>query len=329
LKNSLIIPGLLLMAVMAVAKPLGFTVGSDLSFGNVFADNYQFAGKADPAWPAPAGLGSIRPYIIYDKAFGAFSLNTYLSNNFGFDNPETTDFKFGLTGTYNLVFNNKASMFSFTLDNLLRLRSYDGSLRVEDGALGWGDVITPAGVKYTHNFKFGSVYGKFAIPLSFSDPAFADKFAPLIAQSGQNPDDYKKTFVFGIPEIGLNTVLGIGIYMTSNIQIFPDRKQTSLAPAYEKYASDIAIQQINLGIGYITARFAGSVLFEFPIPGQDMKQNGIKDQGFAITPTCVFMIPKNIRLLVNCEFINIGKDTGSAVLDKIEATPTISLAYGF
>jgi len=327
MKRILVVLGVLLLtAAFAAADPLGISVGADLGFGDVLTDNYKFAGKADPPLAVPAGLGSIRPFIMYTKPLGSFTLFTSLENKFGLDDPETNDFKFVLSGTYDLFFNDKRSNFSFSADNSFRFKIYDGSIKVEDGAGGWSDLLIPA-VKYTHTLNFGSIYGKFTLPISFTDPAVAEQAGKYGLVN--NPEDYKPPFFFVIPEIGMNTDLGIAFYISSNIQISPDRKTTDFAPGYEKYASDIPIQQINLGIGYRISKVASSVIFEFPVPGDKKYTNGIKDQGFAITPALNFFLRDYLRLMVSCEFTNIGKDTGNSDADRVTVGPVVSLTFSF
>jgi hypothetical protein len=327
MKRILIVLGVLLLtAVIAAADPLGITVGMDLSFGNVLADNYNFAGKADPPLEVPAGLGGIRPYFMFGMPVGPVMLGTTLSDKFSFDNPQTNDFKFSVYGTYNLPFSNDQPGFTFYLENLLRLRSYDWSLAPSDGALGWSDMVIPS-ARYAYKVSFGEFYGKVTLPVSFTDPDFAEYYATLGIID--NPGIYQKPFIFAIPEIGFNSSFGLGAYLTSNIQIFPDRSETSIAPGYDKYASDIPVQQITLGIGYIAPKFVGSVVFEFPVPGKDVYPDGIKNQGFAISPTAIFVIRSNMRFMTSVEFTNIGKDTGNADADKLSVSPLISLVVSF
>jgi hypothetical protein len=341
MKITLIILGVLLLtAVFAAADPLGITVGADLAFGNVLVDNYNFAGKADPPLQVPVGMGSLKPFITYTKLLAPATLFASLSNKFGFDNPETNELELTLSGTYDLFFNNKASNLSFALDSIFGIHSLDWSTEVKDiadGLLGWTESIIPS-VRYAHSFGFGSIYGKFSLPLSFSDPAYAN----LAADIGMiNDPDIYQFIMFGIPEIGFNTNFGLGAYVSPIIQIFPDSKKTAISipgpdgntvltpTAYDTYSSDIAFQQIKFGIVYMNAKFLSSVVFIFPISGNDVYADGIRDQGFTITPSAGFVLRDYLRLMVSCEFFNIGKNTGNRNNDKLSVSPLISLTFSF
>jgi hypothetical protein len=327
MKKNLIIFGLLLVvAGFTVAEPLGITVGTDLSFGDILADNYQFAGKADPVFGILPGQGSIKPYIMYTRVFGAFMLNSMLSNKFGLNDPQTNKLEFDVLGMYTLAFNENRSMVSFSLDNLFKLQSLDWSIRGEDGAPGWSDVITP-GIKYTHAFGFGSAYAKLGLPVSFTNHPYVNYLINLMGIL--NPEDYRKPFIFAIPEIGINTAIGLGFFTMMNIQIFPDRKRTPIAPAYDKFAADTALEQLTFVLSYTRAWFTGSLLLDFPISGTTMNTHGIKDQGFAITPTLIFTVHENMRLTLSAEILNIGKNTGITAVDKVSISPIIGFSYGF
>jgi hypothetical protein len=323
MKRSILVSGLLLITLSVFSESLGISVGADLLFGNVAAKNYQFSGKADPVFGTQPGLASIRPAIYYNKAIGSsFLVNAYLTNALGFDSPVSNDLKLGAGGIYNLALNNTVSVFSFSLDNLFRLRTKDWSAKIADGAQGWSDMIT-FGVRYTHTIEgLGAVYGKFAPILYVADFDTANQFAAI----GMNPDDYKKPFVFAIPEIGLDTKIGVSVSVSAYMQFTPDPGKASFAP-YGKYAADTVLQQVNAGMSYARPEFVGILLFEFPIPGKDGRTS-FTDQGFAVTPTFIYNVRSSIQVSLSCEITNLGK-AGDTDADKAAIAPVIGFLYKF
>jgi hypothetical protein len=325
MKKYLIIIGFLWITVFAVADPLGFTVGAELYFGDVLlGDEYNFAGKADPVTGRALGQGSIRPYILYNKTFDAFTASALLSDQVFFDNPQKNDFKFSVSGMYNLAFNNAISTFTFSIDNLFRLRSLDWSLEPALPVLGWSDLVVP-GVKYRHTLGFGSIYGGITLPLNIADP----KAGEYYEGKAPEPEEYKRQpYVFCVPELGMMTGFGFTVFINATLQFFPNPQKTPSTP-YGKFDADRALEQISLGVGYMRPPFTINMLFDFPVSGKDINTKGIKDQGFAITPAFYYSLRADMQLMVSVAILQIGKNTGDAAADKTSANPSIAFIYNF
>jgi hypothetical protein len=300
---------------VAGADPLGFTVGMELGLGNVASDAYNFVGKADPVSSRSAGMGSIMPYVNYNKGINNFLINAYLSENMILDNPQTAQLKCIVTGGHTFFLNNKLSYITATLDNVFKLNSRDWKTKVSDGADSWEDIIISA-VQFTQVLGFGSVYGKFGVPVYVAD----------IEKAHGNPE-YEKSFIFGDAQAGVNTLWGVQVYLRGLFQIYPDNEKAPAA--YDAYMSDVFFQQLDFCVGYMNGPLVSVLVFSFPIPGSALNPNGIKDAGFKLVPTLAYKINSRMQASLRFEILNIGKDTSDPVADKIIFSPFAGFSYTF
>jgi hypothetical protein len=309
---------------LAAVYLTGLVVGADLGMGNVLGNDYQFAGKADPVLYKPAGQGTIKPFIMYSKNIGVVRSMLSVSDQLGFDNPETTELNVIATGIFNLPLNNNTSIFTFTLSDKFALGTYDGKTAVSDGAKSWSNLFTPS-VQFTQVFKFGGLYGKFSLPVYKADNELAKVVA---SQTGALYKDYEAVFIFGDFEVGVITGFGFNVWVSPVFQLAPDPEKTPVA-AFDTYAADKAFQQMDFGVSFEDGPLSGSVVFAFPISGDRYFKNGIKDVGFSITPTFAYMANAHIQAFLQFEIANIAKDTGSSAADKINFSPTVGFSYVF
>jgi hypothetical protein len=315
---------LLCALAVAGADPLGLTVGVETGLGNLAADSYNFAGKAEPVSGGAAGQGSIMPFISYNKRIGDFSVLGSLFWLLNFDNPQTTQFKFIASGSYNLFLNNKTSLFTFSVDDIFKLNTYDGKTDVYQGPeqgpnlRTWNNTVSPA-LTFTQFFGFGSVYGKFSLPLYF---------APT--ETAPAPAYEKQPFVFGDVQVGANTAFGFGAWLRPVLQFSPDPAKTPMAP-YDDYAADGIFQQLDLGFSYSNGPFFGVIVFSFPISGDTVYANGIKDVGMEISPIFNYKIGAQGRMLayIMADIGNIGKDTGNPKADHFTFIPKAGFSRSF
>jgi hypothetical protein len=308
---------------VAGADPLGLTLGAEIGLGNAAADNYNYAGKVEPVSGTPAGQGILTPFITYNKNINGFSIMGGLFCLLNFDNPQTTQLKFTVSGSYNLLFNNKTSLFTFSIEDIFKLNTYDGKTNVYQGPeqgpnlKTWNNTAVPA-VQITQLFGFVYIYGKFSFPL-YAAPM---KTAPT--------PEYEKIFVFGDITLGIDTKFGFGVYLRPVLQLSPDPEKTPMAP-YDDYAADRAVQQLDLGVSYTGAPLSSSIVFSFPVRGYTVYANGIKDVGFEITPTFVYQLGAQgrMRVYIMADIGNLRKDTGDRKQDRISFIPTVGFSYTF
>jgi hypothetical protein len=305
----------LVLAAAAGADPIGLTVGFELGLGNVGADNYKFAGKADPVSGGQAGQGNIMPYVNYNKTINNFLFNAYLCEDLHLDNPQTAQLKCTVTGLYNFLLNSGASILTVSLDNIFKLNSYDWKTSVSDGAGSWEDIIIPA-ARFMQVFKFGSVYGKISVPVYVADLEKAP--AP----------EYESVFFFADAQVGVDTSFGLGAWLRPLFQLYPEGSKAPYSP-YDVYGADAAFQQLDFGISYMNQALYSSLTFSFPIPGDKVYTNGVKDVGFKITSLFSYKITSQIQALLRFDFRNIGKDTSNFMDDKIIFAPTAGFSYSF
>jgi hypothetical protein len=310
---------LVIAVASAGADPLGLTVGVDFGLGNVAADHYNFAGKADPVSGEPAGMGSIVPYISYNKTINNFLISVYLSETFGLNNPQTALFEGIVTGGYNFILNNNLSIITVTVENIFKLNTYDWKTKVSDGAGSWENLVIPSG-RFTQVLGFGSVYGKFDLPIYFDD-----------IEKAYGLSEYETHFIFADAQVGVIINFGLQVYLRSLFQLFPDVDKAS-AP-YNTYNADIPLKQIDLGFGYTDGPLSCSLVFGFPIYGHalgGLPPNYIKEStGFKIEPSVSYRITDRMQASLKFEILNIGKDTSNPVNDKVIISPTVGFSYDF
>jgi hypothetical protein len=305
----------LAFAAAAGADPIGLTVGFEFGAGNVIGDDYRFAGKADPASGRQAGQSNIMPYVNYNKTINNFLFNAYLCENMYLDNPQTAQLKCMLTGAYNFLLNGGTSILTVSLDSVFKLNTYGWKTRVSDGAGSWEEIVIPA-VQFTRVLKFGSIYGKYSSPIYVAD-----------LEKAPTPD-YERPFFFSDVQAGLNTPFGLGVWLRSLFQLSPTGSTAPLS-AYDTYGADTAFQQLDFGISYTDQDLFTSLTFSFPIPGDKIYPNGVKDVGFKMVPLVSYRINSQMQALLRFEIRNIGKDTPDFMNDKIVIIPTAGFSYSF
>jgi hypothetical protein len=315
LKHFFAFSFLIIFLTAAGADPLGLTVGMELGLGNVESDVYNFAGKADPVSGRSAGLGSIMPYVNYNKGINNFLINVYLSENMILDDPQTAQLKWIVTGGYTFFFNNKLSFVTATVDNIFKLNSKDWKTEVSDGADSWENITIPT-VQFTQVLGFGSVFGKFGVPVYVAD-----------IEKAHGLPEYETSFIFSDIQAGVNTRWGVLVYLRGLFQMYPDSKKAPAA--YDAYKSDISFQQLDFCAGYMNGPLAGTLVFSFPIPGNALNPNGVKDAGFKLVPTVAYKINSRMQVSLRFEILNIGKDTSDPAADKIIFSPFAGFSYAF
>jgi hypothetical protein len=142
---------LLVAAVVAgvgFADPIGLTAKIDsFSFGNVAAENYEFAGTN--------GLANITPGLDYAKTFGAFKLGAGLQDTFTFKDPLKQKLRLHVKGTYALQLA-EASKLSFSVYDKFFLEGADDKFADVDTGQVY-DYIGP-GIRFDQTLDFGSIY---------------------------------------------------------------------------------------------------------------------------------------------------------------------------
>jgi hypothetical protein len=82
-----------------------------------------------------------------------------------------------------------------------------------------------------------------------------------------------------------------------------------------------------VGLSYARPEFVGILLFEFPIPGKDVRPS-FTDQGSAVTSTFIHNVRSNIQVSLSCEITNLGKVSDTDA-DKVAIAPVIGFLYKF
>jgi hypothetical protein len=211
--------------------------------------------------------------------------------------------------------NSGASILTVSLDNIFKLNSYDWKTSASDGAGSWEDIIIPS-AGFAQVFKFGSVYGKISVPVYVADLEKAP--AP----------EYESVFFFADAQVGVNTLFGLGVWLRPLFQLSPEGSKAPFSP-YDVYGADTAFQQLDFGISYLNQALYSSLTFSFPIPGDKVYTNGIKDTGFKIASLFSYRINSQILALLRFEILNVGKDTSEFMDNKITFIPTAGFSYSF
>jgi hypothetical protein len=307
---------------VAGADPLGFTAGVEMGLGNLAGDDYNFAGRADPAFGKTAGQGNIMPFITYNKTVNHFSLMGGFFWLVNFDRPQTTELKLVASASYNL-FLGKTFLLTFMVEEIFKLNTYEGKTNVYQGPEAgpnlrtWNNTASP-GLIFTRLFGFGSVYGKFSFPI-YVAPL---KTAPAPA--------YENPFFFGDIQVGVNTAFNFGAWVRPVLQFSPDPAKTPGAP-YASYAADRIFQQLDAGFSYNYGPFLSSITFVFPIPGDTVNVNGVKDVGLKISPSFTYKIGAQGRMqvFISADIGNIGKNTGDPKADHFTFIPKAGFSRSF
>ncbi|MDR0720166.1 MAG: hypothetical protein LBF78_11070 [Treponema sp.] len=279
-----------LAAGAAVAAPLGLRVYTDgVSFGNVAAEGYKFAGDG--------GLARIPLGLEFSKALGPVRFSTALEYALSFTaTPANTGDpkhqpQWNLSGSYGLQLA-EASKLSFSLYNKLH---FDASKGGEFADNIWDDI--GPGVRFDQTFGFGSLYAVTELSVriyTYENADGSDKGLGL--ETGENSGF----------QAGVNTNFGLYGYVRPYLVFLSNGE-----------SPDDMLTKFDIRVGYRTGPIDARATFT--IPAVDFDATGL-----TIQPRFTYNFLPTLSAYADLKIGAIGKKDADVAI-----TPQIGVSFSF
>jgi hypothetical protein len=281
---------LALAAGTVFADPIGLRVYTDgISFGNVAADSYKFAGDG--------GLARLPFGLEFSKTFGPVGFSTAVEYALSFTATpkDTGDPKhqpqWNLSGSYGLQLA-EASKLGFSLYNKLHFNASKGGEFADNI---WDDI--GPGIRFDQTFGFGSLYAITEMSIRIYTYKNADDSNKgLGLETGEN---------YGF-QAGVNTALGIYGYVRPYLTFLSNGK-----------SPDDVLSQFDLRVGYRTGPIDARATVT--IPAHDFDASGL-----TIRPRFTYTIIPGLWAYADLSIGAMGKKDADVTI-----TPQIGVSYAF
>jgi hypothetical protein len=282
------------LATAAFADPIGLTAKIDgFSFGNVAADDYEFAGAK--------GKASVTPGLDFSKTFGAFKLGAGLQDKITLSDPLAQVVRLHVKGTYALQLAEGSKLSLSLYDKFYLEGGYATASKAvvdkfADTKLGQVyDRVAP-GIRFDQTLDFGTIYAIAEVDFNIN---FAE--GTEVAISSGDDDGFK---------VGVTTNVGFSGYVQP-VLVFTNALGTDV---------DDVLTGINVRAIYgITSSLEARVTFAIPTV-----EKGFETTGLGIQPRVTYSnIVPGLGAYADFNITAIGAD------GDIGFTPTIGVTYAF